>query len=199
MHHAFPRAWAHGQPKAPLQDVSTASKAQTTHLRGHPRILWDPQTKGDKIRSAYLTPAFSGAKTGRDSYVTPAFSGVPKQWGTTSEVVLHPCLLGGPKEGGNATSPPHSRGSPTPSARSKIRRGYLTRAFSAVPKQKGTKSEGPRKRAKIKSGYITPTFLGFPIAGRREQETKWCLFSMQERCLSTEPFSNPPPRFGGLY
>ena len=51
----------------------------------HPCILGDPQrqqrgakiqnwsqTKGNKIRSAYLTPAFSGAQK---SYITPAFSG----------------------------------------------------------------------------------------------------------------------------
>ena len=40
----------------------------------------------------------------------------------------HTCLLGGPKEGGNATSPLHSRGSPTKG--NKIRSGCLTPAFS---------------------------------------------------------------------
>ena len=44
----------------------------------------------------------------------------------------------------------------------------------------------------MKSGYITPAFLGFPMAGRHEQETKRCLFSIQEWCLSIEPFSQPP-------
>ena len=39
----------------------------------------------------------------------------------------------------------------------------------------------------------TPCFSGFPIVGRHEQETKRCLFSMQQWCLSTEPFSPPPP------
>ena len=39
-------------------------------------ILRVPQTKGDKIRSGHLTPAFSGARRGRKCYVTPAFSGV---------------------------------------------------------------------------------------------------------------------------
>ena len=31
----------------------------------HPCILGDPQTKGDKIRKGYLTPAFSGAQKRR--------------------------------------------------------------------------------------------------------------------------------------
>ena len=35
--------------------------------------------------------------------------------------VAHPCLLGGPKEGGNATSPLHSRGSPTKGTKSEVK------------------------------------------------------------------------------
>ena len=34
------------------------------------------------------------------------------QYVCSTYVLLHPCLPGGPKEGGNATSPLHSRGSP---------------------------------------------------------------------------------------
>ena len=79
----------------------------------------------------------------------------------------HPCLLGGPKEGGNATSPLHSRGSPTPSAESKIRSG---------PQQRGTKSEvatsplpsrGPKRGQKC---YVTPAFSGIP--NKEEQNLK---------------------------
>ena len=33
--------------------------------------------RGDKIRTGYLTPAFSGPRRGWNCYVTPAFSGVP--------------------------------------------------------------------------------------------------------------------------
>ena len=40
------------------------------HSRGSP-------TKGKKIRSDCVTPAFSGPRRGRNCYVTPAFSGVP--------------------------------------------------------------------------------------------------------------------------
>ena len=32
-----------------------------------------------------------------------------------------PCLFGGPKEGGNATSPLHSRGSPTKGTKSEVK------------------------------------------------------------------------------
>ena len=45
----------------------------------HACLLGGPQTNGDKIRSGYLTRAFSGIpKRGRKCDVTPAFSGIPK-------------------------------------------------------------------------------------------------------------------------
>ena len=44
----------------------------------HPYILGDPQTKGDKIRSGYLTTALSGAQK-------------------KAKVLRHPCILGGPQ------------------------------------------------------------------------------------------------------
>ena len=33
--------------------------------------------RADKVKSGYLTPAFSGAEKRRNCYVTPAFSGAP--------------------------------------------------------------------------------------------------------------------------
>ena len=69
-----------------------------------PCILRDPQTKADKIRIGCLNPAFWGPKSGRKCYITPAFLGVPNK-GDKIKV--------GPKGGANATSPLHSRGSPT--------------------------------------------------------------------------------------
>ena len=70
-----------------------------------------------EVRSGYLTPAVSGVpnkgdkikvgptRRGRKCYITPAFSGVPNaKRGDKIKV--------GPKEGGDATSPLHSRGSP---------------------------------------------------------------------------------------
>ena len=77
----------------------------------HPCIVGDPQTKGNKIRSGYLTLAFSGAHKWaemlchpgilgdpqtkgdkiRSGYLTPAFSGAQKR----VEMLRHPCILGG--------------------------------------------------------------------------------------------------------
>ena len=97
-----------------------------------------------------------GPKRGQDCSVTPAFLGIPNaKRGQKKKLVVvpnkgeqnqkwlpHPCLLGGPKEGGNARSPLHSRGSPTPSAGSK--------------KQK----RSPTKGNKIRSGCLNPAFSG---------------------------------------
>ena len=49
---------------------------------------------------------------------------VPNKGKQNQKWLPHPCLLGGPKQGGNATSPLHSRGSPTKG--NKIRSGCLT-------------------------------------------------------------------------
>ena len=96
-------------------------------------VLEDPQTKRNKIRSGYLTLACRGPKRGRKCYIAPAFSGVLNKGEGNQKWLPHPCLLGGPKEGGNAMSPLHSRGSPTKG--NKIKSGSLTLAFSGAPKR----------------------------------------------------------------
>ena len=96
-------------------------------------VLEDPQTKRNKIRSGYLTLACRGPKRGRKCYIAPAFSGVLNKGEGNQKWLPHPCLLGGPKEGGNAMSPLHSRGSPTKG--NKIKSGPLTLAFSGAPKR----------------------------------------------------------------
>ena len=97
----------------------------------------------------------------------------------------HPCLLGGPNEGGNATSPLHSRGSPT--KEDTIRSGCLTLTVSGAQKRaemlrqpcilrdaqrwaQGAKSEpapnkgkqnqkwSPTERNEIRSGYLPLAF-----------------------------------------
>ena len=128
-------------------------------------------TKGNKIRSGCLTPTFPGAQKRAEMLRHPCILGDPQQRGAKLEVVPnkgeqnqkwlpHPYLLGGPKEGANATSTMHSRGSPTKG--SKIRSG---------PQQRGTKSEmatsplpsrGPKGGRKC---YVTPTFSGVPKHG----------------------------------
>ena len=93
-------------------------------------------TKGDKIVSGCLTHAFSGAQKRALMLHHPCILADPQRQarGVKSEVVPnkgeqnwkwfpHPYLLGGPKEGANATSPLHSCGSPTPRAGYKIRSG----------------------------------------------------------------------------
>ena len=67
-----------------------------------------------------LRRAVTMSARGRKCYITPAFSGIPNIGGQNVKWLPQPCLLGGPKEGGNAVSPLHYRGSPTPSAGSKI-------------------------------------------------------------------------------
>ena len=80
-------------------------------------------TKGNKIRSGYLTLAFSGVQKRAGMLRHPCILGDPQQRGAKSEVVPnkgehnpkwlpHPCLLGGPKRG---------------------RKSYVTPAFSGIP------------------------------------------------------------------
>ena len=115
-------------------------RAPTFHPRTDASSSSGPQQRGQnqsgpkRGRKCYITPAFSGvpnAKRGdkiRSGCLTPAFSGVPNK-GDKIKV--------GPKEGGNATSPLHSRGSPT----------------------KGTKSKWAQKRAEM---LHRPCILGGP-------------------------------------
>ena len=87
-----------------------------------PKMLLPPT---NKIRSGCLALAFSGAQKRAEMLRHPCILGDPQRQarGAKSEVVPnkgeqnqewlpHPCLLRGPKEGGNATSPLQSRGSP---------------------------------------------------------------------------------------
>ena len=166
----------------------------------HPCILGGPQrqVRGAKSEVATSPLPSRGPKRGWKCYVTSTFSGVQKakRKEQNQKWLPHPCLLGGPKEGGNATSPLHSRGSPTPSAGSKIRSGYLTLAFSGAQKRvemlrnqyllggpksqaQGAKSEvaapplpswGPKRGRKC---YVTPAFSGVSNAKRGEQNQKW--------------------------
>ena len=82
-----------------------------------PTISGTPKQRGTKAVAASRLPS-RGPKRGRKCHVTPAFSGVPKERGK-KKWLPHPCFLGGPKEGGSATSPLHSRRSQTPSAATK--------------------------------------------------------------------------------
>ena len=149
----------------------------TLHVSGEampPLHSAESPPKGHKIRTGYLTLACFGPKKRRKCYVTPAFSGVPntKRWHHNQKSLPHPFLLGGPKHGGNPTSPMHSRGSPTKG--NKIRSGCLTLAFSGAQKTPEMLCHcctlgGPQQKGiKIRSGYPTLAFSG-------AQKTRCCL------------------------
>ena len=167
------------------------SRAQKrAEMLRHPSILGDPQhqaqrakyqlwcqKKGNKIRSGCLTHASSSTKRGQKRYVSLAFSGIPnanrreKKMGRVRDKgeqnqnwLPHPCLLKGPKEGGNATSALHSRASPTPSAGSNK---------SVVVPNKGEQNQkwlphpgllGAQKRAEM---LHHPCIVGDPRRQRR--------------------------------
>ena len=66
-------------------------------------ILGDPQQRGRKSEVATPPLPSRGPKKGRKRYVTLAFSGVPNERKENQKWLPHPCLLGGPEEGGIPT------------------------------------------------------------------------------------------------
>ena len=92
----------------------------------------------------------------------------------------HSCLLGGPKDGGNTTSPLHSWGSPMPSLGSKIRSGPQHRETKCELAIVPVPSRGPKRERKC---YVTPAFPG----KRGEQNQKWSPtkgYKIKSGCLS---------------
>ena len=108
-----------GSPTKGTKSKRAQNRAEMLH---HRCILGSRQQRGQNQ---------SMPKRGRKCYITPAFSGVPNKGDK---------IKAGQKEGGNATSPLHSTGSPT----------------------KGTKSSRPERGRKC---YIIPEFLGVPNKG----------------------------------
>ena len=101
----------------------------------HPCFLAGPQphARGAKSEVDASPLPSPGPKRGQKCYVTREFSGIPNKGEQNHKQLPHPCLLGGPKEGGNATSHLHSRGSQTKG--NKITSGCLTLAFSGAKKR----------------------------------------------------------------
>ena len=137
----------------------------------------------------------------RKCYITPAFSGVPKVKGDKiriggahkwAEMLHDPCILRGPQSqgrqnqnlwgpqvGGNATSPLHSRGSPkSRGTKSELvgptsgLKGYITPAFSGLPKDKGDKIRigGAHKWAEM---LHHPCILGGPQNQGGQNQNWW--------------------------
>ena len=114
----------------------------------HPCILGGPQQRGQNQ---------SRPKSGRKCYITPAFSGVPKKGDK---------IRAGPNFGGNATSPLHSRGSPTTGTKSKRAQNRVEMLHHPCilggPQQRGQNQSGPKFWRKC---YITLAFYGVPNNG----------------------------------
>ena len=158
-----------------------------------PLHSWGSPTKGNTIRSGCLTRALSRAQKGAKMLYHPCILGGPQHQarGAASQVVpnegeqnqkwlQHPCLLGGRKEGGWATSPLHSWGSPTKG--NKIRGGCLTRAFSGAQNRAKMLHHpcilrGPQRQARGAKSEVVPN--------KKEQNQKWlphpCLVRGQKR------------------
>ena len=98
-----------------------------------------------------------GPTSEQNCYATLAFSRVPNK-GHKSNWLPHPCRLGGQQEGGIATHPMHSRGSPKEWIKSKV---------ATSPQV----SWGPISG---RSGYATPAFSGFPARGTKSKSGYCC-------------------------
>ena len=109
--------------------------------RGEQNRKWSP-TKGNKIRSGYLTPAFSRAQKRAAMLCHRCILGDPQQRGAKSEWAASLLPSRGPKRG---------------------RKCYVTLAFSGIPNTKRGEQNrkwSPAKGKKIRSGYLTLAFSG---------------------------------------
>ena len=138
----------------------------------HRYILGDPQCQAQRTKSEVATPPLPcrGPRRGQKCNVAPTFSGIPnaKREERNQKWLPHLCLLGSPKEGGNATPPLHSWGSPIPSTGNNIKRWLPQPCVLGGPKEGGNAmsplhSEGsamPSAGNKIRSGCLTLAFSG---------------------------------------
>ena len=136
---------------------------------------WGFHNNGDRIKSAYIMLALSGARNWAEWLHNPCFLGSPTTMGTTLEWPTSSLLCRGPGIGRN---------------------GYITTAFLGVPQQWGQHQKwlhhpcflgdpklggmatyplpswgSPNNEDKIKSGYITPAFL--QVLQQWGQNQKW--------------------------
>ena len=204
LHHACIVRGPQRQARGGKSEVAASPLLSRSPKRGRkcyatPALSEVPNAKQGANSEVAASPLLSRRpKKGRKCYATLAFSGVPnaKRRGQNQRWLPHHYFLGGQKEGGNATSPLHSRGSPTPSARSKVNSDCLTSTFSGAQKReemlrhpcilrgpqhqaRGAKSEVAassllsRRPKRGRKCYVTLAFSGVPNAKRREQNQKW--------------------------
>ena len=189
----------------------------------HPCLLGGPQCQARGAKSEMVVSLLTSWQPtrGQKCYITPACSGVPnaKRGEQNQKWLYHPCLLGGPKKGGNALPPLPSQGAPMPSKGSKITNGCLTRHFLAAQKRAEMLHHpcvlgGPQRKARganvqivvapqtswqPKRGqncYVTPASSEVPNAKRGEQNQKWLSqpspsrgVKRGQKCFATPTFS----------
>ena len=123
------------------------------------------QARGTKSEVAASPLPSRGPKKRAEMLRHPyILGGSPNKRGQNQKRLPHPCLLRGPKEGGNAMSPLHSRGFPNKGTKSK---GATPPLPSRGPKKRAEMLchpcilGGPQtKGGKIKRGCLTPAFSG---------------------------------------
>ena len=158
---------ARGSPTKGTKSKRAQKRAKMLH---HPYILGDPQQKGQNQ---------SGPQRGRKCYITTAFWGVPNKGDK---------IKAGPKEGGNATSPLHSQGSPTrrqnQSGHKRGRKCYITPTFSGIPNKRDKIKAGPKEGGNATSPVLSG---GSAIKGHNQSGPKrgW-------KCYKNRAFSGIP-------
>ena len=100
----------------------------------HPCILGGPQTKGDKIRSACLTPAFSEARKRAKRVRHPCILGGPQTKGDRIEIGCRTLAVSGAQERAEMLFQPCILGGPLTN-HDKIRIGRITLAFSRAQEE----------------------------------------------------------------
>ena len=94
----------------PVRNATTENSTSTKKLRG---VYDNSRTHGSVCGRHTTTVKDEPCITPYMNPTSPVHSrGSPSQGGQNQKRLPRPCLLGYPKEGGNATSPLHSRGSP---------------------------------------------------------------------------------------
>ena len=226
LHCPGPKHQAHGAKSGGCLTTTFSEAQKRTEMLRHPCVIGgpQPQARGTKSEVAASPLLSRSPKRGRKCYVTPPFLGVPytKRKGLIQKSLPHLYFLGGPKEGGNGTSPLHCPGSPTPSGGGKLRSSCLTLTFSGAQKRaeilchpcivrsprrqaQGTKLEvdaspllswGPKRGRKC---YVTLAFSGDPqpqVRGAKREMAASPLLSRRpkrgRKCYVTPAFSGVP-------
>ena len=181
---------------SPNKETKSKVPQKWAEFLHHPCVVEGPQTRGQSQKCP---------TSGQNCYITPAFSRVPKQ---------RDKVKGAPQVGGIATSPLRLGGPQTRTQSQRWptggRNGYITPAFSGVPKQgdkvkgapqvgasatsplrsrgspnKGTKSKAPDKWTEF---LHHPCVLGGPQT--RGQSQRWP--TNGQNCYITCAFSGVP-------